>query len=155
MAIPNHLRKSPRIPLHTEDSVKTLTPAHEELNSVVDPVGKMIKETVNGDEPLNLEPLRKGFGRDGVKDKTDTLAKRVEALGIGEITSSAIKVDPQMHIGEFAATGHDLRDKLRNRIQSSVRLAASRNGTSYNIEVGNMITPQGHLFIVAVITRYK
>lgn len=139
----NELRKNPKSELHIDSPAFALA-------------ARQAREGKE-DKPLIMGKVTTTVGADEVRPRTnpDSLISRLSALNISECLSEVEKVDPWIRLAEFTEKGHDMRDKLRNRVQSSVRAAAQRNGTSYQIEVGNMITTPGHLYLVAVITRYK
>ena len=82
-----------------------------------------------------------------------SLSSQITALEAGDCAAKPILVDSSMSLADYALNGATLRDNLRSSVKSSVRLAQTRTGGTYIIEVSDMITTAGRLYLVAVITR--
>ena len=78
---------------------------------------------------------------------------QVNALLVGECASKVRTVDPKMPVSKIPTEMPVLRQQLRNSVTPAVTRAKAQFGGSYSIEVGDMISPQGRYYVVAVVTR--
>lgn len=84
---------------------------------------------------------------------TTSFASDVRYLEIGEHRSKSVEIDGNTPLYELAARINETKESLRNNTAASVRLAKKKTGDKYSIEIGDMRTPSGRTFIVAIVTR--
>lgn len=82
-----------------------------------------------------------------------SFASAVRYLEIGEHRSKSVEIDGNTPLYELAARINDTKESLRNNTAASVRLAKKKTGDTYSIEIGDMRTPSGRTFVVAIVTR--
>lgn len=87
------------------------------------------------------------------RQQASSLVAQIGALEAGESASKAVPVDPAMSIAEYATHGVAMRERLRQSVNSSLRVAKGRTGGEYEIEIADLMTTKRQLYIVAVITR--
>lgn len=78
---------------------------------------------------------------------------QVNALLVGEQASKVRAVNPKLPISKIPEELPALRQQLRNAVTPAVTRAKAQFGSSYSIEVGDMISPSGNYYVVAVVTR--
>lgn len=80
-------------------------------------------------------------------------ASDIRYLEIGQHCTKSVEIDGITPLYELAARINDTKEALRNNTAPSVRLAKKKTGDTYSIEIGDMRTPSGRTFVVAVVTR--
>lgn len=75
-------------------------------------------------------------------------------LDVGESTSKIRVVDSTTTVERLAAELPMIREQVRNSTTPAVTNAKSKiAGSRYSIEVADLMTPTGRLFVCAIVTR--
>ncbi len=85
--------------------------------------------------------------------RASSFAQQVEALNIGESCSRVHGVHEGFTLKALAENMATMKEGLRNNTAPSVRQAKARTRGTYSIEIGDMRTPSGRTFVVAIVTR--
>jgi hypothetical protein len=94
----------------------------------------------------------------GVTEKTTrvqpaSFASQVAALEPGEHITKSLAVNETVTLRMLPVVLNDMKDALRNNTAPSVRQAKARTGGEYSIEISDMRTLSGRMFVVAVVIR--
>lgn len=86
--------------------------------------------------------------------RTASFNAQVRDLGVGESVCKMRPVDPTCSVERLSAELPLMREQVRNSTTPAVT-AAKREipGSRYSIEVSDLLTPSGRLFVCAVVTR--
>lgn len=87
------------------------------------------------------------------RQSSSSLVSQIAALDVGDSASKVTLVDPAMTMAEYAEQGVEMRERVRQSVSSSLRVAKGRTGGEYEIEIADVLTTKRVLYIVAIITR--
>lgn len=82
-----------------------------------------------------------------------SLTSQIAALNIAEVASKVVMVDK-----DYLSSLTKIKKGLSDGAYSSVRSAKNRNGmadTDFCVETAHVITSNGHIYAMAIITRVK
>lgn len=88
------------------------------------------------------------------KRNPNSLTSLIASLRVGECASRVEALDSNMSVRDMALTVGEIKSTLRNNVAPSVRNARQRvAGSEFTVEVAELVTPAGSLYVVAIITR--
>lgn len=87
------------------------------------------------------------------RQSSSSLVSQIASLDVGDSASKVTQVDSTMSLGEYAQQGVEMRERLRQSVSSSLRVAKGRTGGEYEIEIADLMTTKRVLYIVAIVTR--
>jgi hypothetical protein len=87
------------------------------------------------------------------RENIGSLTSQIANLPVGECVSKARRVPGNLTLSTYADSAIEANEKLRSSVGSCVRSAKERSGGEYTIEIGDLLTTQRSLYLVAVITR--
>lgn len=85
--------------------------------------------------------------------RSSSFAASVADLMVGETASRAVQLRPDIPLAEIASSIASLREELRNNVAPAVRRARESVGGTYTVEVEEVWTGRGNLFLVGFVTR--
>lgn len=86
--------------------------------------------------------------------RSSSFAAAVADLDVGESASRAVQIDGDQTLTQISGQLTAMKSDLRNNTAPAVRRARERiAGSDYTIEIGEMLTFTGKLFLVAIVTR--
>lgn len=78
----------------------------------------------------------------------------VSSLTVGETASRAIQVDDNLKLADFTSAVAKLREDVRNNVAPCIRRARQAVvDATFTVEVEELLTGRGKLFLVALVTR--
>ncbi len=78
---------------------------------------------------------------------------QIAKLNPGECFSRARPLDPTLTVDRFREELHAIRQQVRNSIAAPLQRAKETTGATYTVEVGDLVMPNGSVFVVAVVSR--
>lgn len=100
-----------------------------------------------------LQPLVADQVPPNSRQKSTSFAAQVSELEIGECAVKAIVISPSSSLRSLAEDGPNIRESVRNNLSPSVRQAANRTGFKYTIEVAEVRTVAGNMYVMGIVTR--
>lgn len=84
--------------------------------------------------------------------RSSLTAQLVDAR-VGDTVTKALLIAPELTLADVRANLAGWHDELRNSCSSGVRTARKENGGEYQIEVQDLLSGKGRMYVIALITR--
>lgn len=78
---------------------------------------------------------------------------QIAKLNPGECFSRARPLDPTLTVDRFRDELPAIRQQVRNSIAAPLQRAKETTGATYSVEVGDVVMPNGTMYVVAVVSR--
>lgn len=85
--------------------------------------------------------------------RSGSFNSQVLELSPGESVSKVRPLDPTITVQRLPAELPLIREQVRNSCAPAVKRAREQTGSTYSVEVGDVVMPGGSLYVVAVVTR--
>lgn len=124
--------------------------------------GRRDTDKINPSSPLDAEAFNiQGAMSAPDKDipmppkgqRSSSFAASVFDLEAGQSTSKVERVNRTYSIGVLPTVLREAKERMRNGVASTVATAKQKTMSTYSIEVSELLTTAGALYVVAIITR--
>lgn len=78
---------------------------------------------------------------------------QIAKLNPGECFARARPLDPTLTVDRCREELPAIRQQVRNSIAAPLRRAKETTGATYSVEVGDVVMPNGTMYVVAVVSR--
>jgi len=85
----------------------------------------------------------------------NSFTARLEALKLGESEARADALDPALRLVDLPDALPPARLSMRNSVGPMAQRAAKRTGKTYTVEVSDLQTLSGRMYVVAIVTCIK
>lgn len=102
----------------------------------------------------SLATPEEGVGKPG-RTRPASAITQIAALKPGEHWARVATPPAGMPLKDFAAESGEMREALRNLVNSSLRHAKAKTGGTYSVETGDFISSNRTLYLVCVVTRLE